>query len=144
MEERDKQADVLATLFHCWTATTHKIRGITPANLTLTLLKSPHVGIPYDLSDHATPSLLPALSPSTYGVDGGRCGAEYGEAQPGGVPSMYGKGTKHGGAATVTLPFPVKDGNNATNNPSQPPPPPIATTTPPTPRETHTPRASPG
>lgn len=40
------QADVLATLFHCWTATTHKIRGITPANLTLTLLKSPHVGIP--------------------------------------------------------------------------------------------------
>jgi len=40
------QADVLATLYHCWTATTHHIREINASNLTLTLLRSPHVDIP--------------------------------------------------------------------------------------------------
>ena len=40
------QDDVVATLFHCWTATTHQIASITPSNQTLTLLKSPHVDIP--------------------------------------------------------------------------------------------------
>jgi hypothetical protein len=40
------QADVLATLFHCWTATTHRIRIIEPSNRTLTLLQAPHVDIP--------------------------------------------------------------------------------------------------
>jgi len=36
------QADVFATLFHCWTATTHRIRSITASNRTLTLYQSPH------------------------------------------------------------------------------------------------------
>ena len=40
------QADVLATIYHCWTATTHHIRSIDPHNRTLTLLKAPHVNIP--------------------------------------------------------------------------------------------------
>ena len=40
------QADVLATLFHCWTATTHQINNINPKNSTLTLFKSPHLNIP--------------------------------------------------------------------------------------------------
>lgn len=40
------QEDVLATLFHCWTATTHRIRSITAANSTLTLYQAPHVDIP--------------------------------------------------------------------------------------------------
>eukprot|EP00045_Choanoeca_perplexa_P005064 m.43187 g.43187 ORF g.43187 m.43187 type:complete len:668 (+) comp12910_c0_seq1:2-2005(+) len=38
------QQHVLATLFHCWTATTHQISRID--NLNLTLLKAPHVDIP--------------------------------------------------------------------------------------------------
>jgi hypothetical protein len=38
------QQHVLATLYHCWTATTHQIDRIS--NLTLTLLKAPHVDIP--------------------------------------------------------------------------------------------------
>jgi hypothetical protein len=40
------QEDVLTTVYHCWTATTHRIRSITPANRTLTLLQAPHVDIP--------------------------------------------------------------------------------------------------
>jgi hypothetical protein len=40
------QQDVLATLYHCWTATTHHINHINASNRTLTLLKSPHVDIP--------------------------------------------------------------------------------------------------
>jgi hypothetical protein len=40
------QEDVLATLYHCWTATTHRIRSIAPKNNTLTLLQAPHVDIP--------------------------------------------------------------------------------------------------
>jgi len=33
------QEDVLATLYHCWTATTHRIHAINATNLTLTLLQ---------------------------------------------------------------------------------------------------------
>ena len=40
------QEDVLATLYHCWTATTHKINNINPQNRTLRLYKSPHLNIP--------------------------------------------------------------------------------------------------
>lgn len=40
------QKDVLATIFHCWTATTHRIQDINASNLTLTLLQAPHVDIP--------------------------------------------------------------------------------------------------
>jgi hypothetical protein len=40
------QADVLATVYHCWTATTHRIRSIDAHNRTLTLLQAPHVDIP--------------------------------------------------------------------------------------------------
>ena len=39
------QETVLVTVYHCWTATTHKIRSITPTNSTLTLLQAPHVDI---------------------------------------------------------------------------------------------------
>jgi len=39
------QNDVVATLFHCWTATSHEIRSIDASNSTLTLLRSPHVDI---------------------------------------------------------------------------------------------------
>ena len=41
-----------ATLFHCWTATTHLIRSIDAANLTLTLHQSPHVSI--ERCEHAS------------------------------------------------------------------------------------------
>lgn len=37
---------VTATLYHCWTATTHRVRSITEANHTLTLYQAPHVNIP--------------------------------------------------------------------------------------------------
>ena len=40
------QADVLATIYHCWTATTHRIRSIDSHNHTLTLFQAPHVDIP--------------------------------------------------------------------------------------------------
>ncbi len=40
------QADVLATLYHCWTATTHHIDSINATTRVLTLLQSPHVDIP--------------------------------------------------------------------------------------------------
>ena len=40
------QGDVLATIYHCWTATTHRIRSINPRNRTLTLFQAPHVDIP--------------------------------------------------------------------------------------------------
>ena len=46
MPQYHNQQDVLATLYHCWTATTHRIRSITPENLTLTLYQAPHVDIP--------------------------------------------------------------------------------------------------
>ena len=35
------QDDVLVTLFHCWTATTHRIASIAPLNSTLTVASPP-------------------------------------------------------------------------------------------------------
>ena len=35
------QGDVLVTLFHCWTATTHRIASIAPSNSTLTVASPP-------------------------------------------------------------------------------------------------------
>ena len=48
------QKDVLVTLFHCWTATTHHIASITPSNRTLSLVSPPvpHVDIPH--CEHAS------------------------------------------------------------------------------------------
>ena len=45
-ESYHNQRDVLATLYHCWTATTHQIDNINASNKTLTLFKSPHLNIP--------------------------------------------------------------------------------------------------
>jgi hypothetical protein len=39
------QETVLVTVYHCWTATTHKIQSINSTNRTLTLLQAPHVDI---------------------------------------------------------------------------------------------------
>lgn len=39
------QSLVYATLYHCWTATTHKIRAINSSNNTLSLIGAPHVDI---------------------------------------------------------------------------------------------------
>ncbi|EDQ90484.1 uncharacterized protein MONBRDRAFT_7138 [Monosiga brevicollis MX1] len=38
--------DVLVSIYHCWTLTTHRVRAFDPTNLTLTLLQAPHVDIP--------------------------------------------------------------------------------------------------
>lgn len=48
------QDDVLVTLFHCWTATTHRIASITASNSTLTVASPPvpHVDIPH--CEHAS------------------------------------------------------------------------------------------
>lgn len=46
MASYHNQEDVLATLYHCWTATTHRINNINASNSTLTLFQSPHVNIP--------------------------------------------------------------------------------------------------
>ena len=46
------QNDLLVTVYHCWTATTHRVRSISARNRTLTLYNSPHVDIAR--CDHAS------------------------------------------------------------------------------------------
>ena len=74
LPEYHNQQDVLVTMYHCWTATTHHISTISSRNNTLTLLLAPHVDIPR--CEHASgkrfyiKDAIEYLTPGEFYVDG--------------------------------------------------------------------------